>query len=233
MNARTIVIVFACLAASLAAAAPAPDTDVSVKGTWSLNNWTSKDDVQLSLSYRNGSTRWKWSTGQPLSDLKGLTKDQLHAMSAPAEFALKRDPGVFFFKGTLTLGVGKGDFAFLPDPTFAEKLSAMGYADVQSSNASLMFMAVREISLEYAAEVKRLGIANLSLHDLERFMDHGIDLDFLRELVAAGYPGLTGDDVVRLRDHGIDGRYVARVQASGFTNLTVDQIVRLHDHGVD
>ena len=233
MNARTIAIVSACLAASLAVAAPAPDTDLSVKGAWSLNNWTSKDDVQLTLTYRNGSNRWQWSTGQQLADLAGLSKDQLHAMSTPAEFTLKRDSGVFFFKGTIMLGVGKGEYAFLPDPTYAEKLSAMGYADVSTSNASLMFMAVREISLEYAAEVKRLGIANLSLRDLERFMDHGIDLDFLRELVAAGYPGLTGDDIVRLRDHGIDGAYVARVQASGFTNLTVEQIVRLHDHGVD
>jgi hypothetical protein len=233
MRARTIAIAAVCLSASLALSAPTPDTDVSVKGTWSLNNWTSKDDVQLTLTYRNGSSRWQWSTGQRLDDLSGLSKDQLHAMSTPAEFALKRDPGVFFFKGTITLGVGKGEFAFLPDPTYAEKLSAMGYTDVKSSNASLMFMAVRDISLEYAAEVKRLGIANLSLRDLERFMDHGIDLDFLRELVAAGHPGLTGDDIVQLRDHGIDGAYVARVQESGFSNLTVDQIVRLHDHGVD
>jgi hypothetical protein len=233
MRTLTIAMAAATLAASLAVAAPASDTDVAVKGTWSLNNWTSKDDVQLTLTYRKGSTRWQWSTGQRLTDLAGLSKNQLHAMSSPAEFTLRRDSGVFFFKGTLMLGVGKGEFGFLPDPTYAEKLSAMGYADVQSSNASLMFMAVREISLEYAAEVKRLGIANLSLRDLERFMDHGIDLDFLRELVAAGYPGLTGENVVRLRDHGIDGAYVARVQASGFTNLTVDQIVRLHDHGVD
>lgn len=211
------------------AAAEAPP----VEGTWTLNNWTIHDAVRMTLSYRKGSTRWSWGSSQDLADLKGLSSEQLHAMSTPATFALERDPGVFFFKGTLVLGVGHGEYRFASNPAFAAKLEALGYGPVEQDDVSLMIMAVRDVTLAYAAEVKRLGLKDVAVSDLVRFLDHGIGIDFIRDLVAAGYPGLTGDDVVRLRDHGIDGRYVARVQAAGFKDVTVDQIVKLHDHGVD
>ena len=221
------------LSVSLVPAKDAPAEALSVEGTWTLNNWTINDSVRMTLSYRKGSTRWSWGSSQELADLKGLSSEQLHAMSTPATFALDRDPGVFFFEGTLLLGVGHGEYHFASNPAFAAKLAALGYGPVEQDDVSLMIMAVRDVTLDYAAEVKRLGLKDVAVSDLVRFLDHGIGIDFIRDLVAAGYPGLTGDDVVRLRDHGIDGKYVARVQASGFKDVTVDQIVKLHDHGVD
>jgi len=228
------LVLSASLASSQSAPAPTPPAESElVKGTWTLNNWTARDAVRMTLSYRKGSTRWTWSSSQELADLKGLSEEQLHAMSTPATFALDRDPGVFFFKGTIVLGVGRGEYAFAPNPSFAARLAALGYGPVESDDASLMIMAVRDVTIEYAAEVKRLGLKDLAVSDLVRFLDHGIDIGFIRDLVGAGYPGLTGEDVVRLRDHGVDGRYVARIQSSGFKDVTVDQIVKLHDHGVD
>jgi len=233
MRKKLVTIAAACFSASLGLAAGAPTEAQSVQGTWTLNNWTIRDSVRMTLSYRNKSTRWEWGCSQELEDLHGLSKDQLHAVSTPAKFTLERDPGVFFFEGTLLLGVGRGEFRFVPNPSFAAKLVELGYEQIEESDASLMIMAAGDVSLAYAAEVKRLGLKEVTARDLVRFRDHGISLSFVRELVATGYPGLTADDVVRLRDHGIDGRYVARIQSAGLKGVTVDQIVKLHDHGVD
>jgi len=233
MNKALLTLGAALLSVSLVPANEAPAEAPSVQGTWTLNNWTSHDAVSLTLSYRKGGTHWSWGSSQELAELKGLSSEQLHAMSTPATFALERDAGSFFFEGTLVLGVGHGSFRFAANPAFAAKLEALGYGPVEKDDVSLMFIAVRDLSLEYAAQVKRLGLKNVAVSDLTRFLDHGISLDFIRDLVAAGYPGLTSDDVVTLRDHGIDGRYVARVQSSGFKDVSVDQIVKLHDHGVD
>jgi hypothetical protein len=151
----------------------------------------------------------------------------------PVRFTLARDAGVFFFEGALTVGVGSGEYRFVPDPSYAAKLGALGYDAIDGDDISIMLMAVRDISIAYAAEVKRLGLKEPTVRDLVRFRDHGVDLAFIRDLAAVGHPGVTGDDVITLRDHGVDARYVAHVQSAGFKDLTVEQIVRLHDHGVD
>lgn len=233
MNKPLATIGAVVLSASLVSAKGAQAEPPAAQGTWSLNNWTARDAVQLTVSYRQGSSRWSWSSGQNLADLKGLSAEQLHAMSTPATFALERDPGVFFFQGTIVFGVGHGEYRFASNPSFAAKLEALGYGPIENDDVSLMMMAVRDITIAYAAQVKQLGLKDVGVSDLARFMDHGISLEFVRDLAAAGYAGLTPDDVVRLRDHGIDGRYVARIQSSGFKDVTVDQIVKLHDHGVD
>ena len=238
MTKALVTLLALVLTVSVTPAQPAPAQSepadaAPAEGTWTLNNWAAHDSVRMTLSYRKGSTRWTWGSSQELADLKGLSSEQLHAMSTPATFALERDPGVFFFKGTLVFGVGRGEYTFASNPSFAARLAALGYGPVDTEDASLMIMAVHDVTIEYAAEVKRLGLKGLAVSDLVRFLDHGVDIAFIRDLVGAGYPGLTGDDVVRLRDHGIDGRYVARIQSSGFKDVTVDQIVKLHDHGVD
>lgn len=231
---KALALAFAGLfCAVLGLAALASDKVPMAAGTWSLSNWNLSDSVTLRLSYRERGTHWEWGTSQDISDFKGLSKDHLHSLSTPVAFTLERDAGVFFFEGTVILGVGRGDYHFVASPSYAARLAELGYETIDGQDSALMFLAVRDLSLDYAKEVKRLGIANLKVPDLVRFLDHGIDLKFMRELAATGYPGLTADDIIMLRDHGIDAPYIARVQAAGFKGVTVDQIVRLHDHGVD
>lgn len=248
------------LCAGLFLAANAKDGDQRVRGTWSLNNWTSGDSLHLKLKHHNATTTWKWGVHQPISDLHGLTREQLHSAHAPVKFTLERDAGSFAFEGTVMLGIGSGEFGFVPDPSFASKLSVLGYDAI--GEGELFTMALRDISIAYAGEVKRSGVKNVAVHDLVRLRDHGVSLDFIRELTMIGYANLSADDVVRLRDHGVDAafirtlksagfpdlaaseiirlrdhgvdsQYVARIQSAGFTELTVEQIVKLHDHGVD
>jgi hypothetical protein len=219
--------------AALGLAALAADKAAMPGGTWKLSNWTLNDSVSLRLSYHERGTHWEWGTTHEISDFKGLEKDQLRSLSTPVAFTLERDAGVFFFEGTVILGVGRGNYHFVASPSYAAKLAELGYETIDGQDSSLMFLAVRDLSFAYAKEVKRLGIANLKVPDLVRFLDHGIDLEFMRELAATGYPGLTADDIILLRDHGIDAPYIARIQAAGFKGVTVDQIVQLHDHGVD
>jgi hypothetical protein len=202
------------------------------KGTWSLNNWTGGgDSLSLELKRRTVISNWVWGSSQPIADLHGLTREQLHAAHATVRFTIDRDAGTLTFDGTVTLGVGRGEFGFAPNPTYLAKLGALGYEDV--AEADVFGMAMRDVSLAYAEEVKRSGVQHVTLEDLCRFQDHGIELEFIRELVAAGATGLTGDDLVRLRDHGVDGAFVRALASAGYPDMSVGDIVRLHDHGVD
>src|SRR5262245_11724559 len=146
MHRRVIVVtgLLLCAFASLpfGAADPATPPPVSSRtGTWRISNWTLADGVQLSLSNRKGSSRWEWSSNRPGAELEGLTTAQLHAVHASVSFTLRRDAGTFSFEGALTLGIGRGEFRFVPDPSFASKMSALGYEAVGDDADSLMAMA--------------------------------------------------------------------------------------------
>jgi hypothetical protein len=234
MNKLSAAIVSALLFAGIglsATAVVAADEKPARMGTWRLNNWTPADGVQLTLSYRKGTSRWEWGSGQSLADLHGLTSDQLHATHAAVAFTLTRDAGTFTFEGTVLLGIGRGGYQFVPDPTYSAKLSALGYGPVGDDAITIMLMAVRDVSLDYAAEVK-YSLKDVQLSDLARLQDHGVSLDFIRAVTLAGYANLTAEEVVRFRDHGIDEAFLRGLKTSGAPDLSADEIIKLHDHGV-
>jgi hypothetical protein len=218
--------------ALLCLAAGAADDNSPRLGTWSLNNWIPGDSVHLKLSYSKGTTRWQWGNDQPQDDLRGLTSGQLHAAHADVAFTLQRDAGTFAFTGSLMLGIGGGDFRFVPDPNFVAKLAELGYGPIDDDTASLMFMAARDISIDFAREVKRSGLKDVTVSDLVRLKDHGVSLEFIRTLSEIGMSSLTAEDVVRFRDHGIDGGFLRALSASGAPVFSADEIIKLHDHGV-
>lgn len=197
------------------------------KGAWTLNSWTLGDSVRLEL--KRGSTTILWD--QSVDDLRGLTRENLHALRAPVRFVLKRDAGQFEFEGTLTLGMGGGGFQFLPEPSFVAALASLGYGTAAEDD--VFTMAVEDISLAYAREAKQAGIGGLRLRDLVEFHEHGVELAFLHDLGAIGYPGLSAEDVLRLHDHGVETAFLRTLKDSGYAEASARDIVRLHDHGVD
>jgi len=231
MKKLSITIAGVLLGAGWCLAAYAADAAAPVKGTWSLNNWTPGDTAHLTVAYRNATTRWEWGNDQPLEDLHGLTSEQRHSAHASVSFTMDRDAGTFAFEGTLTLGLGRGDFRFVPNPTYATKLGVLGYETIGEDE--LLGLALRDVSLAFATEVKSSGLKDVTVSDLLRLKDHGIDGEFVRALRSPGAPVLSADDIIKLHDHGVKPEYVARVQSAGYPDLTVDQIIKLHDHGVD
>lgn len=213
--------------------APASEDAGKLQGTWSLSNWTSGDSVQLKMKYHDRNTRWEWASRQPIADFHGLSLEQLRAARAPVRFTVERDAGTFAFEGTVMLGIGSGDYRFVADPTFTAKLGALGYDAAGEDDRSVMVMAVRDISIAFAGEVKRAGLRNVALDDLARLVDHGVDLDFIRDLARIGYANLSADDVVRLRDHGVDTGFIRTLKGAGYPELPANDIVALRDHGVD
>jgi hypothetical protein len=220
------------LCAVASGTATAAEEPAALAGTWTLNNWTPGSSAHLTLSYRSGTTRWEWGSDQALADLRGLASDQLHAAHASVEFTLQRDAGAFGFEGTMVLGIGRGEFRFIPDPRYAAALASLGYGPVEDDNVSLMLMAVRDISLAYAEEVRRSGLEGVTAADLVRFQDHGVSLPMIRAAADMGPATFTADDVVRFRDHGIDEGFLRALKASAPPALTAEGIVRLRDHGV-
>ena len=192
------------LFAGLLFLARASDTPERFEGDWSLNNWTSGNSFTLTLGFRDGRTRWSWSSTQSLDRFRGVTREQLQSLHAPVSFTLAHDAGTFFFDGTIVLGIGHGTCRFVADPAYVTKLEALGYDTSGNTDLSVAMLVAHDVSLAFAAEAKRSGVRVDTLQDL-----------------------------VRLREHGVELPYLAKVQAAGFDAITVDQVIKLHDHGID
>jgi len=230
MRRRRILIAVTILCAGLSLGAGVVGALAPVRGEWTLNTWTLGPGLRLGMTHRSGTSVWKWTTDRAIDDLEGLTREQLHGVRVPVAFRLHGDTGTFAFEGSLTLGIGKGSFRFQSDPEFATKLRALGYEP--PGDDELFGLALREISLAYAGEVKRLAPAT-TLRDLVGFHDRGIGIDYLREIGAVAYPGIGGSEVVRLHEHGVDPSYLRALRDAGYAALDANAIVALHEHGVD
>lgn len=221
----------ALLAGSLSIATP-DDAALPAAGEWSLNNWISgAGTVQLTLKQRSSGSRWQWSSTQPLVELRGLSREQLHAAHGDVRFTLPRDAGTFAFEGSVVLGLGRGTFQFTADPEFTGKLAALGYERV--ADADVLGMAIRDVSIAFAGEVKRAGLRDVTVRDLVRLRDHGVTIDFARELTTIAYPRLSADDVVSFADHAVPTDFLKTLKTSGYPELPARDIVKLRDHGVD
>jgi bla regulator protein blaR1 len=86
---------------------------------------------------------------------------------------------------------------------------------------------------DFVDELAAAGYRGLSVDQLIRLRDHGVDGTYLAGLRAAGYAGLSVEDVIRLRDHGVDPSYIGAMKRAGYGGLSAEDLIRLRDHGVD
>src|SRR5690349_13408347 len=85
------------------------------------------DEVQLSLSYRNGNDRSMWSNTTPLAELAGLDRAQLGSREGiPVHFQIVREAGRFDCEGIVRRERGTGECRFSGDESFAAELDRRG-----------------------------------------------------------------------------------------------------------
>ncbi|HZX69100.1 MAG TPA: hypothetical protein VFE70_09465 [Candidatus Elarobacter sp.] len=258
---RFAIVALAALFVSSAAIAHAADP--SSVGRWSIATARSDDQsrVQLRLEYAssgNGSV-WNssWSNSVALADA-GITADRLRGPMGPVSFTIQREPGTFNCVGSAGEGSGAGQFTYAPNARFDDALASRGMGrpsfheslELAITGATLPFIdrvrgSAQHVTIadvvrvmdhgvnpRYIDELAALGYKPGSLDDLVRLRDHGVSPDFIRAVQQAGYKNLSAEDLVRLADHGVREKFIADMRAAGFTKVTADELVTLRDHGV-
>jgi len=56
--------------------------------------------------------------------------------------------------------------------------------------------------------------------------------DYIESIRKAGYDNVSLDQLIRMKDHGVDAEFIRRAKAHGFQKLSLDQLIRLRDAGV-
>ncbi len=184
---------------------------------------------------------WASMDSYPVSQLTGFTP-------GPAvHFELRRDAGTFRMQGSFQNGKGQGDVTFSANPEFERVLG------IPLGDTDLMELAVYDVSLGYARDMKDLGLVTYPREKLkgwkgfwgdlmgrrqppvQRLIElriNGVTPELARGMQAAGYHGVSPWELIELRRQGIDPAWVKAVHEILYAPLPPYRLVELHSHGV-
>jgi len=143
------------------------------------------------------------------------------------KFAIRRDAGRFECEGYIEDSEGAGVFHFFPDGRFAENMSALGF----SLDSDKQFaMAIFDVSVDFAKEMKNLNLRNLDSDKLIAFRIFGVSTKFINEIRSEGLNTADSDKLVAFRIHGVSPEFVRSVRAAGYSP-SEDDLIAMRIHG--
>jgi len=143
------------------------------------------------------------------------------------KFTIRRDAGRFECEGYIDNGEGAGVFHFFPDGKYADGMTALGF----SVDPDKIFgMAVQDVSLDFAKEMKTAKLSNLDTDKLIAFRIFGVDTKFIREIRAEGLNTSDSDKLIAFRIHGVSPEMVRSVRAAGYSP-DEDELIAMRIHG--
>jgi hypothetical protein len=192
-------------------------------GNWTIARSDIPGKVEFSLSHRNGHSHYE--SDWPLSAFQGL--DVSKSGRQEVRFTISRDAGRFECQGFLDNGEGSGLFRFLPDLNYRQQMKALGF-EVDSEEQ--LGMALHDVSLEFARQMKSESLQELDTGKLMAFRIHGVTAKFVEDLRAAGLNISDSDKLVAFRIHGVTPELVRYVRQAGYTP-DEDLLVAMRIHG--
>ncbi|MBZ5651149.1 MAG: hypothetical protein LAO18_11760 [Acidobacteriia bacterium] len=172
-------------------------------------------------------------------------------------FVISRDAGKIECEGFLDDGEGAGNFRFQPDPNYLREMDSLGF---QADEDKQFSMAVQDVSLEFARQMKdehlddldadklvafrvfkvnaafieEVRAAGLKISDSDKlvaFRIHGVTPEMIRSLHQAGYSP-DEDTLIAMRIHGATPEWVAELKKRGYDHVDLEQLIAFRIHGV-
>ena len=224
-------------------------------GSWTFSKSKEPGKVEFTLiEHHHGGTSTHesdWSTSLFVGvDFSRSGRHDVH-------FTISRDAGKIECEGFLNDGEGAGIFHFQPDPSFLREMQSMGFSVDEDKQYS---MAVQDVSLEFARQMKNERLddldadkliafrifnvnaqfieefrsAGLKISDSEKlvaFRIHGVTPQMLRTLHEAGYSP-DEDTLIAMRIHGATPEWVAELKKRGYDHVDLEQLIAFRIHGV-
>lgn len=142
-------------------------------------------------------------------------------------FTITRDAGKIDCEGFLNNGEGAGLFHFQPDPNYPREMHALGFSVDYEKQFG---MAVQDVSLEFAKQMKNENLSNLDADKLIAFRIFRVDSAFIEALRAEGLKVSDADKLVAFRIHGVTPQMVHSLHQAGYSP-DEDTLIAMRIHG--
>jgi hypothetical protein len=194
-------------------------------GSWAISKSDEAGKVEFALMEhrRDGSSNHQSSW--PASIFQGV--DFSKPGRQDVRFTIARDAGKIECEGYLNDGEGAGIFHFQPDANYPREMQSLGFTVDEEKQFA---MAVQDVSLAFAREMKSEHISDLDADKLIAFRIFGVDKAFIEALRAEGLKISDANKLVAFRIHGVSAQMVRSLHQAGYSP-DEDTLVAMRIHG--
>jgi hypothetical protein len=220
---RTLAfLVFAICVLTVVARSRAGDVR---SGDWTIRKSEDGGKVEFSLiEHHHGGTS-NHESEWPASSFPGV--DFSKPGRQDVHFTIARDAGKIECEGFLDNGEGAGIFHFQPDPNYAREMEALGFPVDEEKQYR---MALHDVSLEFARQMKAEHLTGLDAEKLIAFRIHGVDSAFIEDVRAAGLNLTESDKLVAFRIHGVTPQLIRVLHQAGYSP-DEEMLIAMRIHG--
>ncbi|HTS36586.1 MAG TPA: hypothetical protein VMH04_13005 [Candidatus Solibacter sp.] len=208
----------------------AKDRAAEAKGDERSGDWTiSKSDqaskVEFSLIEHHRHGQSSHESDWPMNSFQGV--DFSKPGHQEVHFVITRDAGKIDCEGFLKDGEGAGLFHFYPDTNYPRQMQSLGFSIDDEKQYS---MAVQDVSLDFAKQMKNEHLSDLDADKLIAFRIFGVDSAFIQALRAEGLKISDSDKLVAFRIHGVSPQMVRSLKQAGYSP-DEDTLIAMRIHG--
>jgi len=194
-------------------------------GDWTIRHSDEAGKVEFSLIEHHRGGNSNHESDWPTSSFSGV--DFSKTGRQDVHFTISRDAGKIECEGFLNNGEGAGIFHFQPDPNYAGEMHKLGF-DVDDEKQ--YGMAVQDVSLEFARQMKNEHLSDLDTDKLIAFRIFRVDSTFITDLRAAGLRISDSDKLVAFRIHGVTPQMIRALHDAGYSP-DEDMLIAMRIHG--
>jgi hypothetical protein len=194
-------------------------------GDWTVRKSDEAGKVEFSLieHHRDGNSNSE--SDWPMNSFSGV--DFSKPGHQDVHFVIARDAGKFDCEGFLNNGEGAGIFHFQPNSNYTSEMSKLGFPVDDEKQYG---MAVQDVSLEFARQMKNEHLSDLDTDKLIAFRIFRVDSAFIADLRSAGLNILDSDKLVAFRIHGVTPQMIRSLHAAGYSP-DEDTLIAMRIHG--
>src|ERR1700720_617776 len=224
---RTLVfLVFAfCVLIAVVKNRAAGTSERVRSGDWTIRHSDEAGKVEFALIEHHHGGNSSHESDWPVRSFPGL--DFSKAGRQDVHFTIARDAGKIECEGFLNDGEGAGLFHFHPDANYAREMHALDFSVDEEKQYS---MAVQDVSLEFARQMKNEHLTDLDTDKLIAFRIFRVDSAFIEELREAGLKTSDSDKLVAFRIHGVTPQMIRSLHQAGYAP-DEDMLVAMRIHG--
>jgi hypothetical protein len=194
-------------------------------GNWTIGKSDDPGKVAFSLIERHRDGNSSHESDWPMSAFPGV--DFSRPGRQDAHFTIMRDAGKIDCEGFLNNGEGADIFHFQPDPNYAGEMHKLGFSVDEERQYG---MAVHDVSLEFAGQMKNERLSDLDTDKLIAFRIFRVDSAFIEDLRAAGLKVSDSDKLVAFRIHGVTPQMIRSLHQAGYSP-DEDTLIAMRIHG--
>lgn len=194
-------------------------------GDWTIRKSEDAGKVEFSLIERHHGGNSSHESDWAMSAFQGV--DFSKSGRQDVHFTITRDAGKIECEGYLNNGEGAGIFHFEANANYAREMQALGFSVDDEKQFS---MAVMDVSLQFARQMKDEHISGLDADKLIAFRIFHVDAAFIEALRAEGLKISDADKLVAFRIHGVTAQMVRSLHQAGYSP-DEDTLVAMRIHG--